>query len=154
MAPSRRRPLNGLKFAVFGFGSRAYAEFNAAAIRADRLMATAGAERLHTLGLGDDSGKKLKAEFAGWRKAVWSALSSLSEPPPTPPTTRIGDGAEEPMVESAAEFVFSHHAHDPRRCRPPHRTPSSGGTAMLSVQRFAEGPMARICWGKRENNGR
>ncbi len=70
--------LAGLRFAVFGLGDSAYGEenFNAAGRRIDRNLRALGAERIHPLGLGDDSGRR-EEDFWAWKGAILRRLTDV-----------------------------------------------------------------------------
>ena len=56
-------------FSVFGFGSRAYPKFCAAAYDLDQMLSKMGMSRIHPIGLGD-SLKGQEASFSKWSRSV------------------------------------------------------------------------------------
>jgi len=66
-------PLQGLEYAVFGLGNTEYEIFNAMGKFFDSAMEKLGGNRIHELGLGDDS-DDLEADFEKWKDAMWASL--------------------------------------------------------------------------------
>lgn len=70
----------GTKFAVFGLGDSSYFFFCEAAKKVEQRMLELGAEKMLTLGVGDDSAEEgLEAGLHDWLDVVWPALDV---PPP------------------------------------------------------------------------
>eukprot|EP00357_Protocruzia_adherens_P026593 CAMPEP_0115022244 /NCGR_PEP_ID=MMETSP0216-20121206/31417_1 /TAXON_ID=223996 /ORGANISM="Protocruzia adherens, Strain Boccale" /LENGTH=634 /DNA_ID=CAMNT_0002394855 /DNA_START=144 /DNA_END=2048 /DNA_ORIENTATION=- len=66
------------KFAVFGLGNRDYKNYNKMGVLTDEKMAVRGAQRFHTLGLGDDRGG-IEDDFNEWKKDLWVGLQRQIE---------------------------------------------------------------------------
>uniref|UniRef100_A0A158PCB9 NADPH--hemoprotein reductase n=1 Tax=Angiostrongylus cantonensis TaxID=6313 RepID=A0A158PCB9_ANGCA len=58
----------GVKYAVFGLGNKTYEHFNAVGKLIDKRLEELGAERVFSLGLGDDDAN-LEEDFMRWREA-------------------------------------------------------------------------------------
>ncbi|HVR29906.1 MAG TPA: cytochrome P450 [Thermoanaerobaculia bacterium] len=66
--------LTGVSFTVFGVGHRDWAStYQAVPARIDRLLAAAGARRLHARGEGDGAGD-FDGDFEGWYGELWPAV--------------------------------------------------------------------------------
>lgn len=65
--------LKGLEFGVFGLGNRQYEHFNAMGKFFDDAFEKLGAERVLSLGLGDDDAD-LEADFESWKENMWTTL--------------------------------------------------------------------------------
>jgi len=68
-------PLKGLEYAVFGLGNREYEIFNAMGKFFDGALEKLGGDRVHEMGLGDDS-DDLEADFEKWKEGLWASLKT------------------------------------------------------------------------------
>ncbi|KAI8332845.1 hypothetical protein BC941DRAFT_435540 [Chlamydoabsidia padenii] len=68
------RPLENVRYLVFGLGNRTYEYFNGAALGVDKQMTKLGATRLGDIGLGDDD-NALEDDFIQWQDQVWPLLA-------------------------------------------------------------------------------
>jgi len=74
--------LNGCYYAIFGLGNRTYEHFNAMGKKVDKRMEDLGAERLHTLGVGDDN-DNIEEHFVKWQEELWSIVVDKFDFDPT-----------------------------------------------------------------------
>jgi NADPH-ferrihemoprotein reductase len=68
------RPLQDLRYLVFGLGNRTYEYFNGAAIGVDKQLTQLGGTRIGEVGLGDDD-LSLEDDFMQWQDQVWPLLA-------------------------------------------------------------------------------
>lgn len=70
---AKDKPLNDLRFVIFGLGNRTYEHFNAVAIKIDATLKEFGAQRIGELGIGDDDAS-LEDDFIGWKEPTWEHI--------------------------------------------------------------------------------
>ncbi|EKX72190.1 flavodoxin domain containing protein [Theileria equi strain WA] len=76
-----RMSLSGLKFAMFGFGSKEYDYYNKAAYDLQAKLLGLGAQEFSNLGLGDELAG-FRFEFEKWVGVLYTSLSNLYETKP------------------------------------------------------------------------
>ncbi|KAL1918647.1 uncharacterized protein VTP21DRAFT_2669 [Calcarisporiella thermophila] len=70
----KERPLENLRYFIFGLGNRGYELFNECSRRVDKELQRWGATRLGSRGEGDDD-SNLEEDFLTWKEEIWSILS-------------------------------------------------------------------------------
>lgn len=94
--------LKATRFAVFGLGDRAHANFNRMGEVVDGCMERLGAERLCRRGIGDASGD-MPAEFAEWQEVLWPRLQELC----LGKAASMGDAIAGPVAELELRLASS-----------------------------------------------
>lgn len=67
------KPLQNLRYLVFGLGNKTYEHYNAVARNVDKRLEVLGAHRIHERGEGDDDGS-LEEDFLAWQENMWPAF--------------------------------------------------------------------------------
>lgn len=66
-----------MKFTVFGLGKSSYEHFNYMGKWTDKVLEELGAQRIYSLGIGDDMGS-LEDDFEVWKKDLWTAIKKIT----------------------------------------------------------------------------
>ncbi|KZT40655.1 riboflavin synthase domain-like protein [Sistotremastrum suecicum HHB10207 ss-3] len=66
--------LDGLKYIVFGLGNKTYEHYNVISKYVDQHLTKAGAQRIGTVGQGDDD-KSMEEDYLEWKDGMWEAFS-------------------------------------------------------------------------------
>lgn len=70
---SQQKPLNQLRYMVFGLGNKTYEHYNAVARLLDQRLSALGAKIVGERGEGDDDGS-LEEDFLAWQEKMWPAF--------------------------------------------------------------------------------
>lgn len=76
-AEDKNRPLETMRYAMFGLGNSTYEHFNAVARRVDKALQTLGAVPLCPSGEGNDGGPTpMEEDFLTWKEQMWASVAS------------------------------------------------------------------------------
>lgn len=67
------KPLQNLRYVVFGLGNKTYEHYNAVGRSVDKRLTELGAKRIGERGEGDDDGS-LEEDFLAWQENMWPAF--------------------------------------------------------------------------------
>ncbi|KAI7864180.1 hypothetical protein BDF14DRAFT_1884493 [Spinellus fusiger] len=70
---SEEKPLENIRFMVFGLGNKTYEHYNSVGRAINRRMIELGATRVGEAGEGDDDGS-LEDDFLAWQESMWPAF--------------------------------------------------------------------------------
>ena len=59
---------------VFGLGNKTYEHYNATAKYVDKRLEELGAERIYSIGMGDDDAN-MEEDFITWKDSMWPQVS-------------------------------------------------------------------------------
>ncbi|OBT81702.1 hypothetical protein VE02_09986 [Pseudogymnoascus sp. 03VT05] len=69
------QPLQRLRYAAFGLGSKSYENYNAVVKRIDESLGQHGARHFGPVGLGDNAGGTTEEDFMAWKELMWAEVA-------------------------------------------------------------------------------
>ncbi|BFZ58484.1 hypothetical protein PYCC9005_005547 [Savitreella phatthalungensis] len=70
-------PLANLKYVTFGLGNKTYEHYNEVVKICDTELTRWGAQRVGTVGMGDDGDGSMEEDYLAWKETMWVALTEV-----------------------------------------------------------------------------